>query len=108
MEAKCQLCGEPMPTGEEMFNFHGYSGPCPKPPVAPKPVWGKEPPAEDGFYLAKCVRNDGMDFKTPYVVQVSTDCGDRYVEWIGDEESCEFAEFIGHGNVIGPRILPPN
>jgi hypothetical protein len=25
----CQLCGEPMPPGEEMFNYHGYSGPCP-------------------------------------------------------------------------------
>lgn len=22
-----------MPAGEEMFNFHGYSGPCPKPPL---------------------------------------------------------------------------
>ena len=32
-EAKCQLCGEPMPAGEEMFKFHGYSGPCPKPPM---------------------------------------------------------------------------
>lgn len=31
--AKCQLCGEPMPAGEEMFNFHGYSGNCPKPPL---------------------------------------------------------------------------
>lgn len=30
--AKCSICGEPMPKGEEMFNFHGYSGPCPKPP----------------------------------------------------------------------------
>lgn len=29
-DAKCQLCGEPMPEGEEMFKFHGYSGPCPK------------------------------------------------------------------------------
>lgn len=28
---KCELCGEPMPKGEEMFKFHGYSGPCPKP-----------------------------------------------------------------------------
>jgi hypothetical protein len=28
---KCELCGEPMPAGEEMFNYHGYSGPCPKP-----------------------------------------------------------------------------
>ena len=30
----CSLCGEPMPAGEEMFKFHGYSGPCPKPPMA--------------------------------------------------------------------------
>ena len=27
----CSCCGEPMPEGEEMFNYHGYSGPCPKP-----------------------------------------------------------------------------
>ena len=27
---------EPMPPGEEVFKFHGYSGPCPKPPL-PKP-----------------------------------------------------------------------
>ena len=33
---KCELCGEPMPAGEEMFKLHGYSGPCPKPPL-PKP-----------------------------------------------------------------------
>lgn len=31
--AKCGLCGEPMPPGEEMFNYHGHSGPCPKPPL---------------------------------------------------------------------------
>jgi hypothetical protein len=30
---KCELCGEPMPQGETMFKFHGYSGPCPKPPL---------------------------------------------------------------------------
>ncbi len=29
----CRLCGEPMPDGEEMFFYHGYSGPCPKPPL---------------------------------------------------------------------------
>jgi hypothetical protein len=28
----CSICGEPMPEGEGMFKFHGYSGPCPKPP----------------------------------------------------------------------------
>ena len=32
-EHKCSLCGEPMPYGEEMFHYHGYSGPCPKPPL---------------------------------------------------------------------------
>lgn len=31
--ATCELCGEPMPPGEEMFKFHGYSGECPKPPL---------------------------------------------------------------------------
>ena len=30
-EAKCGICGEPMPEGEQMFKFHGYSGPCRKP-----------------------------------------------------------------------------
>ncbi len=32
--ANCELCGEPMPAGEEMFKFHGYSGNCPKPPLS--------------------------------------------------------------------------
>lgn len=31
--SKCELCGEPMPEGEEMFKYHGYSGTCPKPPL---------------------------------------------------------------------------
>lgn len=30
---KCELCGEPLPEGEQMFKYHGYSGPCPKPPL---------------------------------------------------------------------------
>ena len=32
-DARCTICGELMPDGEEMFKFHGYSGPCPKPPL---------------------------------------------------------------------------
>lgn len=35
--AICELCGDPMPEGEEMFKFHGYSGPCPKPPKSDVP-----------------------------------------------------------------------
>lgn len=30
---KCELCGEPMPEGESMFKFHGYSGDCPRKPI---------------------------------------------------------------------------
>jgi hypothetical protein len=33
---KCGLCGEPMPAGEEMFNYHGYSGNCPKKETRPE------------------------------------------------------------------------
>ncbi len=33
-EHLCTLCGHPMPAGEEMFKFHGYSGECPSPPAA--------------------------------------------------------------------------
>lgn len=29
--ARCEICGEPMPAGEEMFKYHGYSGLCPAP-----------------------------------------------------------------------------
>lgn len=25
----CELCHQPMPEGEDMFKYHGYSGPCP-------------------------------------------------------------------------------
>lgn len=34
----CSVCGEPMPEGEEVFKYHGYSGPCPKPPLAGRMV----------------------------------------------------------------------
>lgn len=37
---KCELCGEPMPPGEEMFKCHGYSGPCQNPPLPKaRPAW---------------------------------------------------------------------
>lgn len=35
---KCAICGEPMPPGEEMFKFHGYSGDCQKPRLPPPTV----------------------------------------------------------------------
>src|SRR5258708_39654055 len=36
MVVNCDLCGLPMEEGEEMFKFHGYSGPCPG-PMLPRP-----------------------------------------------------------------------
>lgn len=33
----CTLCGKPMPEGETMFMYHGYSGSCPKPPLPKEP-----------------------------------------------------------------------
>ena len=35
---KCGLCGEPMPEGEEMFQYHGHSGPCPRHVFIPQHV----------------------------------------------------------------------
>lgn len=50
----CELCGEPMTAGEEMFKYHGYSGPCPKPPLAaPAPTAGGDRPtsADDVLFM---------------------------------------------------------
>lgn len=41
----CEICGEPMPPGEEMFKYHGYSGPCPKPPK--KKPYSYDPACEE-------------------------------------------------------------
>ena len=40
---KCELCGEPMPKGEEVFKYHGYSGKCPKPPLQRAAITEQEP-----------------------------------------------------------------
>lgn len=62
--AKCTLCGEPMPPGEEMFYYHGYSGACPKPPLkespAPRPTEGWEERFDKKFedVIVSTSRND--------------------------------------------------
>lgn len=44
--AICELCGDPMPEGEQMFKYHGYSGPCSKKP-GPVALWNPiEGPSE--------------------------------------------------------------
>lgn len=51
--SNCVICGEPMPAGEEMFRYHGYSGSCPKPPL----------PRDDGAEAVKAIfkRATGVD-----------------------------------------------
>lgn len=60
----CELCGEPMPAGEEMFRYHGQSGPCPKPAAgtqAPDPqAWTEYERAREAF---ACAGESGM-FRT--------------------------------------------
>ena len=51
--AACQLCGEPMPDGEQMFKYHGYSGPCPKPPKPKTQVHAFETDEEFRAYVDK-------------------------------------------------------
>ncbi len=55
----CGLCGEPMPSGEEMFQYHGYSGPCPKPPLPPQmpPILAGDIVDLDGFQLRPVLPN---------------------------------------------------
>ena len=52
--AVCEICGEPMPEGEDVFKFHGYSGPCPKPSLQ-----------QDTFekYLARAENEGVIDFR---------------------------------------------
>lgn len=67
--SKCELCGEPMPAGEEMFKFHGFSGDCPKPPrrgLAPhqqRVVEERDQLAERFAKLGKFI-DEGMVFCT--------------------------------------------
>jgi hypothetical protein len=53
----CELCGEPMPPGEEVFKFHGYSGPCPpkNPDEGSHRNWTEDFNHENGRYLNNCI-----------------------------------------------------
>lgn len=75
---KCELCGEPMPSGEEMFKFHGYSCDCPKPPLR-SPAQKKDADCEYVRELFK--RVTGVDVKVRVVngqFTVTDPAGDEY------------------------------
>lgn len=56
--SNCEICGEPMPEGETMFKYHGYSGPCPKPPLA-------KPSSDDRAKTAYAVFRGGFSEDSP-------------------------------------------
>ncbi len=59
--ARCELCGEPMPPGEEAFKCHGFSGPCPKPAAAPTPP-AQDPREAALVAMAQNARELGLDY----------------------------------------------
>lgn len=47
---RCEVCGEPLPEHESMFKYHGFSGPCPRPPLS------KQPTVEEVTMIAQAKR----------------------------------------------------
>lgn len=73
---KCELCGEPLPEGEEMFRYHGYSGPCPKPPLpsttqdtirnkVAEIIWRGQPAKPDGLEVAFAKADEILNLLAP-------------------------------------------
>lgn len=68
----CTLCGKPMPDGEEMFMYHGHSGPCPKPPL-PK----AKPLSDDEWAKAIIIHLTGRpEDPTPMLLKMVADIRD--------------------------------
>lgn len=81
---RCEICGEPMPQGEEMFKYHGYSGSCPKPK--------QEPPEEVVAVHVTPTINEGCDHDWPDDIDGQTDmygcctkCGMSFQRYIHTE-----------------------
>ena len=62
----CELCGEPMPPGEEMFKYHGYSGPCPKPPKLER--------VREGTGAAKMTERDELVERVANILENMPEC----------------------------------
>lgn len=72
MTAKCELCGEPMPEGEQMFKYHGYSGNCPKPPKQKTEVMAEftfRDMREGGFWIDVAIERKPYTSLGPFDTQ---------------------------------------
>jgi len=92
-QAKCGLCGEPMPAGEEMFKYHGYSGPCPKPPLPRQPTLEQ--------LLRMTVAGERTYFTPPFCVSVQGE-RDGGIHFIihADGYDSETLDFVARGDEL--------
>ena len=74
----CRVCGEPMPPGEEVFYYHGYSGPCPKPPLPKQYSYDEECEVLARHFLSDLSRED-LSRDLAQTIQ------DKVEEWIDRE-----------------------
>jgi hypothetical protein len=89
----CDICGEPMPENEQMFKFHGYSGPCPKPPLLQ--------PHQQRVVTEKKELDEKIDKLSVFIK------GDIYKNLPGAEQmrlNIQLQAMNGYSNVLGERI----
>lgn len=79
----CIVCGNPMPAGEEMFLYHGYSGKCQAPPMR---EWLDRPFKETSqiiveHHIARVRREEMVGTRHPVRIEgvVMSDVGDELV-----------------------------
>lgn len=96
MKALCEICGEPMQPGEEMFKVHGYFGDCPKPPL-PKPTIAAvveyvHRHDDEGFWIG--IRVDRVDYQQigPFTTE-------------GERQQCH-DDMLNMMRQVGARDLP--
>jgi hypothetical protein len=105
----CEVCGEPMPLGEEMFKYHGYSGKCPKPPLKRE---GKPTNEELESELAT-IRADHERIIASWKAEENDwrEMNDRLRKWkaeaLGVLEQCAavfMQDDLTHGNINSQRM----
>lgn len=70
--ATCGLCGRPMPEGEEMFRYHGHSGPCPS-------------------------EAEQVDSETAGIVALSEAAQGEFVHYFGRMQQAAYENSVAHG-----------
>lgn len=99
--SKCELCGEPMPDGEEMFKFHGYSGPCPKEPL---PVVSRVDTRDEEIARLKA----DAERKQAVIVELVAvnDGSDEVIAWVASGGDVFDKAFIAKRDDMFNRRLP--